>query len=148
VSKIGSPASAGCVRLAPENAAKLFALVEEQGVLNTTVVIGGDVRIALARTTPQRTVRTNRGNEVATATPREPSRPRYDEEPIEPRVYRAPSPGYGQRYDDDDDDRYYARRRYRYVEPRGYYYVPREYYAPRGYYVQPYYAPYPYYRTY
>ena len=47
--KIGSPASAGCVRLAPENAEKLFALVEEQGVLNTTVEVTGDVRVALAR---------------------------------------------------------------------------------------------------
>jgi hypothetical protein len=46
---IGSPASHGCVRLAPENAAKLYALVEEEGLPNTKVVLGGDVRVALAR---------------------------------------------------------------------------------------------------
>ena len=47
--KLGSPASAGCVRLHPDNAAKLFELVEQQGVLNTQVVVSGDLQIALAR---------------------------------------------------------------------------------------------------
>jgi hypothetical protein len=51
--KLGSPASAGCVRLAPENAEKLFALVKEHGVLNTTVEVTGDIRVALGRRTPQ-----------------------------------------------------------------------------------------------
>jgi hypothetical protein len=43
---IGSPASHGCVRLRPENAAKLYALVEQQGVLNTKVVLRGDTALA------------------------------------------------------------------------------------------------------
>jgi hypothetical protein len=47
--RIGSPASHGCVRLEPDNAAKLYALVEEQGLPNTKVVVTGDVRLALAR---------------------------------------------------------------------------------------------------
>jgi hypothetical protein len=38
---IGRPASHGCVRLTPENASKLYALVEREGVLNTTVVLTG-----------------------------------------------------------------------------------------------------------
>src|ERR1043165_1813046 len=38
---IGRPASHGCVRLTPANAQKLFALVEEDGVLNTTVILTG-----------------------------------------------------------------------------------------------------------
>ena len=38
---IGRPASHGCVRLTPANAEKLFALVQEDGVLNTTVVLTG-----------------------------------------------------------------------------------------------------------
>jgi hypothetical protein len=46
---IGSPASHGCVRLTPENAAKLYALVEEEGLPNTKVVLTGDVQLALAR---------------------------------------------------------------------------------------------------
>jgi lipoprotein-anchoring transpeptidase ErfK/SrfK len=47
--RIGSPASHGCVRLEPANAARLYALVEQQGVPNTKVVVRGDVRFALAR---------------------------------------------------------------------------------------------------
>jgi hypothetical protein len=47
--RMGNPASHGCVRLSPANAAKLFELVKQQGVLNTTVVLTGDVRIAMAR---------------------------------------------------------------------------------------------------
>ena len=36
--RLGSPASHGCVRLAPANAAKLFALVKQEGLANTQVV--------------------------------------------------------------------------------------------------------------
>lgn len=43
VKNIGRPASHGCVRLQPENAAKLFALVKAEGVLNTTVVLTGQI---------------------------------------------------------------------------------------------------------
>jgi hypothetical protein len=39
--RLGTPASHGCVRLLPANAEKLFALVEKEGVLNTTVVLTG-----------------------------------------------------------------------------------------------------------
>src|SRR3954471_15421012 len=38
---IGRPASHGCVRLTPANAEKLFALVQEEGVLNTVVILTG-----------------------------------------------------------------------------------------------------------
>ncbi len=41
VKNLGKPASHGCVRLAPENAATLFALVEENGLENTQVVLAG-----------------------------------------------------------------------------------------------------------
>src|SRR5512138_300274 len=49
VNRLGSPASHGCVRLSRENAAKLYALVKEQGVLNTTVTLSGSSQVALAR---------------------------------------------------------------------------------------------------
>ncbi len=45
---IGSPASHGCVRLAPTNAAMLYDLVEQQGLPNTKVVLTGDVQVAMA----------------------------------------------------------------------------------------------------
>ena len=41
VKRLGTPASHGCVRLAPENAAKLFALVRAEGLANTKVVLHG-----------------------------------------------------------------------------------------------------------
>jgi hypothetical protein len=45
---IGHPAAShGCVRLDPANAAKLFDLVNEEGLAHTTVEITGDVTVAL-----------------------------------------------------------------------------------------------------
>jgi hypothetical protein len=80
---IGSPASHGCVRLEPENAAKLYALVEEEGLPNTKVVLTGDARVALARRGLPRT-----GDEEAAG---------YDSQTGQPqRPYGyAPQYGYG-----------------------------------------------------
>jgi L,D-transpeptidase catalytic domain len=47
--RLGTPASHGCVRLSKANASTLYALVREQGVLNTTVTLTGSSQIALAR---------------------------------------------------------------------------------------------------
>jgi hypothetical protein len=41
--KLGRPASHGCVRLAPENARTLFALVKKMGLKNTEIVLNGDL---------------------------------------------------------------------------------------------------------
>jgi hypothetical protein len=41
INHLGHRASHGCVRIAPENAEKLYSLVEEAGLSNTTVVIKG-----------------------------------------------------------------------------------------------------------
>src|SRR5437667_1351922 len=49
VNRLGSPASHGCVRLSRANASTLYALVGEQGVLNTTVTLTGSSQVALAR---------------------------------------------------------------------------------------------------
>jgi hypothetical protein len=43
VRRLGTPASHGCVRLAPENAATLFALVKQHGVKNARVTLTGDL---------------------------------------------------------------------------------------------------------
>jgi hypothetical protein len=48
-SHLGTPVSHGCVRLSRANASTLYALVEQQGVLNTTVTLTGSAQIALAR---------------------------------------------------------------------------------------------------
>ena len=39
IARLGGPASHGCVRLDPENAAILFELVEHEGMRNTTIVV-------------------------------------------------------------------------------------------------------------
>jgi hypothetical protein len=43
IKHLGKPASHGCVRLAPENAGILFALVKEKGLENTEIVLNGDL---------------------------------------------------------------------------------------------------------
>jgi hypothetical protein len=48
-SRIGTPASHGCVRLDPKNATALFALVKQEGRANTTIVVTGSAAVALAR---------------------------------------------------------------------------------------------------
>ena len=50
--RLGSPASHGCVRLSPQNAATLFALVKEEGVQNTRISITGQETVAVARKQP------------------------------------------------------------------------------------------------
>src|SRR6202008_3135363 len=47
--KLGIPVSHGCVRLSRANAATLYAMVERDGVLNTTVTLTGSAQVALAR---------------------------------------------------------------------------------------------------
>ena len=154
VNRLGSPASHGCVRLSRENAAKLYALVQQEGVLNTTVTLTGSSRIALARNPRPR------GN---TAVARRAPQPQYEQQydsvgdpvvitPQQQRVApqaraddgyiypadgssnqaRYPAPGrriYGtQAY---QQPRYYDDRGYA-PAPQGYYYQPRPYYQQRG----------------
>ena len=52
--RLGSPASHGCIRVSPANAAKLFALVSAEGLTNTKVVVtGGQVSRVAKRQTRQ-----------------------------------------------------------------------------------------------
>src|ERR1700694_4567686 len=46
-SRLGSPASHGCLRLSPANPRTLYGLVPAQGVLNTPVTLTGSPQIAL-----------------------------------------------------------------------------------------------------
>src|SRR5262245_4999922 len=41
ISRLGGPASHGCVRLHPAHAARLFALVQRAGLANTSIMISG-----------------------------------------------------------------------------------------------------------
>ena len=95
---IGNPASHGCVRLEPANAAKLFALVEQQGVTNATVVLKGDVQIAMANRAT-RTVGRNTGV-VADVTSAQPPgfQTGYEDRgyaAARAGTYQQPAPAYG-----------------------------------------------------
>jgi hypothetical protein len=128
---IGRPASHGCVRLEPQNAEKLFAMVKEEGVLNTKVVLYGREPAASGvpmarRTTPQ--------DEEALRAEREQAERHYRE-----RGYAAPRADGPDRYAYENYRQpYYAQPRYEqryYVQayrPRTYYYE-----APPGYYYYP-----------
>jgi len=43
ISQLGGPASHGCTRLHPDNAATLYGLVEQQGMEATTIVVSGEL---------------------------------------------------------------------------------------------------------
>jgi len=43
INRLGGPASHGCIRLHPSNAAALFALVKSEGMAATTIVVSGRV---------------------------------------------------------------------------------------------------------
>ena len=49
VSRLGQPASHGCVRLHPSHAAELFALVRSQGMGRTRIVVSASSRFASQR---------------------------------------------------------------------------------------------------
>src|SRR5215218_10965360 len=69
--RLGTAASHGCVRLAPNNAATLFELVEKEGVLNTTVVLTGTAPSG-APAMAKRRVPRNEDPEEAYAPPQQP----------------------------------------------------------------------------
>jgi hypothetical protein len=56
VKNLGKPASHGCVRIAPQNAAILYELVRQNGLENTKVVLAGSdpSEVARVRTIPRR----------------------------------------------------------------------------------------------
>jgi len=157
VNRLGSPASHGCVRLSRENAAKLFALVKEQGVLNTTVTLAGSSQVALARNPRPR---------ANTAVARRAPLPQYDsagdpvvitpqQQSVAPQTQARADDGYIYPADGSSNEarypapnrrvydtqayqqqqqpqqQYYGNRGYA-PAPQGYYYQPRQTYQPRG----------------
>lgn len=156
VGRLGSPASHGCVRLSRDNASKLYALVQQEGVLNTTVTLTGSSQVALARNPRPR------NNAVAR---RAPAQQPYEQQTeatagdpvvIAPQVGAAPQvrPDDGYIYPADgssNEARYPAPRDRRlygaqaYPQPQQQYYDNRGYPpAPQGYYYQQQPQPQPY----
>lgn len=154
VGRLGTPASHGCVRLSRQNASTLYALVQEQGVLNTTVTLTGSAQVALARNPRGR-------NTNAVARAQQPAEEQQYATSGDP-VNLTPPTQPARRYMPQDDNYIYpadgSDTGARYPAPRpinraqvyqqqpsydqgygqqGYYYQqqqPRQYYQPRGYY--------------
>ena len=158
--KLGNPVSHGCVRLSRANATTLYAMVEKDGVLNTTVTLTGSSQIALARN-PR--VRPNTA--VARRDPAQQYAPQYDSasdpmalspQPVAPRPVAPqirPDDGYIYPADGSSDGARYpaprgGRRLYdaqatpqqqQYYDNRGYapqYQQQQQYYQPQQYYQQ------------
>ena len=157
VNRLGSPASHGCVRLSRANASTLYALVQREGVLNTTVTLTGSSQVALARNPRPRA-----NTAVARRAPGpQTEQPQYDAagdpvvltpqpERVAPRmraddgyIYPADGSSGDARYPAPRGRRVYDAQAYpqpqqQYYDNPGYapapqgYYQPRPYYQPRG----------------
>lgn len=155
-SRLGTPASHGCVRLSRANASTLYALVEQEGVLNTTVTLTGSSQIALARNPRGRTntavarrdppdpyaAQYNAAGDPIVLTPQQPATGQYPQErPDDGYIYPADGSPDAARYPAPRNSRRlydaqaYPQRQYQYYDNRGYapqVYAPRPYYQPRG----------------
>jgi hypothetical protein len=158
VNRLGSPASHGCVRLSRENAAKLWDLVKQEGVLNTTVTLTGSSQVALARNprrantavarrAPQSQYEQQYGSagDPVVITPQQQrvlpqAQARADDGYIYPAdgsssEARYPAPPSRRGYDtqayqqQQQPPQYYGNRGYA-PAPQGYYYQPRQTYQP------------------
>ena len=153
-SRLGTPASHGCVRLSRANATTLYALVEKEGVLNTTVTLTGSASIALARNPRNRphrgrAPRSGRNTYAAAIRRRRRSRGADAAAAAAGRAAdAAPMTATSIRPTSSDTARYPAPRGSRPLYDAQGYQQP-QYYGNRGYvdqYGQPVYAPRPYYR--
>jgi hypothetical protein len=151
VKHLGQPVSHGCVRLSPANAATLFALVQQQGMKEASVVVSGQAPAspAIARRGPA---------EQAAAQPAQVP-PGYDGyQPAPPQPYDAqgyyrqpaPPPNYAQPPQPNYAPPQYGQPQYaqpgygppQYAQPQYYRVAPQPYYGqPQPYYAQPGYIP-------
>jgi hypothetical protein len=156
--RLGTPVSHGCVRLSRANASTLYALVEREGVLNTTVTLTGSSQVALARNPRGRTAvarrdpaeqyapQYNAAGDPIVLTPQQPAPGQYarQERPDDGYIYPADGSSDAARYPAPRGSRrlygaqtypqqqqYYDRGYGQQYAPPGYY-QPRPSYQPRG----------------
>jgi L,D-transpeptidase catalytic domain len=156
-SQLGAPVSHGCVRLSRANASTLYALVEQDGVLNTTVTLTGSSQVALARNPRTRAnsavarrdpadpyaQQYNAAGDPVVLTPQQPAQAQYPQERTDDGyIYPADGSSDGARYPAPPSSRRlygaqaYPQQQQQYYDNRGYaqpqVYAPRPYYQPRG----------------
>jgi hypothetical protein len=168
-SRLGTPVSHGCVRLSRANATTLYALVEKEGVLNTTVTLTGSSQIALARLrgrantdvarSEQTSPQYNPSGDPVSLTPQAPPQGQYASQPYGQPQYAQPQyarPQYAQPIQRADDGYIYpadgSDTGTRYPAPPGsrraydaQSYPQQQFYDNRGY-AQPQPQPQPYYQ--
>jgi hypothetical protein len=90
ISRLGGPASHGCVRLHPSNAATLYALVQREGAGNTSIVITGSApaESRYAHAQPRQQYQYEQGGYD--------QQPGYQPYPQAPAYYQYQRPNYGQ----------------------------------------------------
>ena len=146
--RLGTPVSHGCVRISRANASTLYALVQKQGVLNTTVTLTGSSQIALARLSRSRTDVARRdptapqqdaAGEPVVLTPQQPpqyAQPQYNQPQYNQPQYNQPQ--YAQPMQRADDGYIYpadgSSNAAVYPAPRG---TTRRLYDAQGYQQQP-----------
>ena len=87
IARLGGPASHGCVRLHPDNAATLFSIVQAYGMDSTRIVVSGEIPTAIARPAPS----------APRPAPQYVPRPYYGYAPLAPQGnpwFTAPRPYY------------------------------------------------------
>ncbi|HEV3183279.1 MAG TPA: L,D-transpeptidase [Xanthobacteraceae bacterium] len=92
ISRLGGPASHGCVRLHPSNAATLYALVQKEGAGNTRIVITGSNPSASHYAHAQPRPQWNDGPAYQRYDDRQPTYQYYQPAP----AYQYERPAYGQ----------------------------------------------------
>jgi hypothetical protein len=120
--RLGSPASHGCVRLAPANAATLFALVKAEGVTNTKVMITGTEPASAPAVAKRRVPK-----------PVEEAEGMFSSDPYGQRAARDPSGGqmWADPYGQQPADSYAARQRQQQQQYQQQYYQQRRVYDER-----------------
>ena len=83
INRLGGPASHGCIRLHPVNAATLFALVKSEGMAATTIVVSGSIPVVARKPAPAAAEPYDGGNS-----------PGYDNRHYRPDFGQPQSPGY------------------------------------------------------
>jgi L,D-transpeptidase catalytic domain len=129
---LGSAASHGCVRLSPANADTLYALVKEEGMGDTTVVIAGHTPAGASPDVARRRAPVEESAEAPMQVA-----PRYNERPA-PYYAEQQQPYYGQ------PQPYYRQPQYYYVQQQPYYEQQQLYYAQPAYRQPQYYVLRPY----
>jgi hypothetical protein len=90
ISKLGRPASHGCVRLEPEHAAELFDLVKKAGVANTKIIVEPGANLNSLGTIDAKRVRRSEAQKRSAQSPAGVPKPKETPRSLQAVVYSPP----------------------------------------------------------